>query len=146
MAGNPTDFLLLMVKIGIERKMTKVHCLHSCSAPSLGALGGAHKDGPQNWAKMEPFRKLSLEKKTLSTCQANMAKTKTSWGRKDFKTVISSQKQEATFVPISEPEFSRKGGLKSLAGGSAADWAQPRAWGLCGEVLPPKGEEAAQSS
>lgn len=70
-----------------------------------------------------------------------MAKTKTSWGRKDFKTVNSSQKQEATSVPISGPEFSRKRGLKSLVGGSAAGWARPRAWGLCGEVLPPKGEQ-----
>lgn len=65
MAGNPIDFLQLMVKISIERKMTKVHRLHSCSARSLGALGGALKDGPQNWAKMEPFRKLSRKKDTF---------------------------------------------------------------------------------
>lgn len=145
MAGNPIDFLLLMVKTSVERKVTIVCRQHSCPARSRGLWEGrtkvAHRTGPK-WSLLGN----SLEKKTLSTCQANMVKTKTSWGRKDFKTVILPQKQEATSVPILEPEFSRKGGLKSLVGGSAAGWARPQAWGLCGEVLPPKGEEAAQSS
>lgn len=84
MAGNPADFSLWMVKISIERNMSKGHHLHTAlSGTSHGAsrltpykhahgraLGGALKDGPQNWAKMETFWKLSQKNnnQTLSTC------------------------------------------------------------------------------